>query len=345
MTSIHGHVESHASSRCPADSSFERPLAARRTALAQSRMMDCRFCAFECGVDRTRGPAGVCRSDSSPRVFHEGIEWAGETALVPTYVVSFSGCNFACPFCLTGAESQDGSAGIPLDARSIAARVRQAAPLLRSVTILGGEPSIHLPGALTLAARLPASLPLVWKTNAYASRGGLRLLRGIPDLILADYKFGNDECAIRLAGTPDYGRVVRSNLRWAVRTSSLIVRHLLMPGHLSCCLEPILEWMAGELPTTPFSLMTGFLPVFRSAEVAGLCRTNRSAEVEEARRRTLARGLRLAEWASVPVSQERSSCPDDTLWIDREGRICVDSASASLLGVLQKINVAPIVAG
>lgn len=307
---------------------------ARRIHAARASLSNCRLCAFQCGADRTAGPAGACRSDATSRVFYEGVEWAGEKGLVPTYVVSLSGCNMTCSFCLTGGPSQNGAAGKPLDAEAVAARIRSI-PALRSVTILGGEPSIHLDGALEIAARVPRALDVVWKTNAYASPEGLRLLRGVPDVVLADYKFGNDACAERLAGIPRYAEIVRDNLRWAARNSRLIVRHLLMPGHLDCCLEPCARWLAQELPRTPFSLMTGFLPVFRSA--GELRRTNRPPEADRAERMVDALGLDRIPWTLEPSPNESAPAVDE-IWIDRHGRICVDSGSAGLISLLKTLE-------
>lgn len=322
-----------------------RPEVAERAFRARESLSRCRLCAFECGVDRTRGPAGICRSDSVTRVFHEGIEWAGEAGLVPTYVVSFSGCNMACSFCLTGESSQNGRAGKPLDPEALANRILLAAPSLRSVTLLGGEPAIHLDGALEIAARLPRRLQLVWKTNATASEEGLALLEGVPDVVLADYKFGTDDCAHRLAGMPSYTDTVRASLRRAARTSRLIVRHLVMPGHLDCCLAPIAEWMACELPDTPLSLMTGFLPVFRSGQELG--RMNRSEEVRIAADLVRDRGLRTIPWVLAP-GEAPVRAPADDIWIDPQGRICVDSASSELVAVLKRLGpefVPPLTGG
>jgi putative pyruvate formate lyase activating enzyme len=270
------------------------------------------------------------------RIFHEGVEWAGEESLIPTYVLSLSGCNLSCSFCLTGASSQNGRAGTPLDPDALALRIAGSAAGIRSVTLLGGEPSIHLDGALEIAARVPRDLQFVWKTNAYASPEGLALLEGIPEVVLADFKFGNDECASRLAGVPDYLRVVRENLRWAARTSRLIVRHLLMPGHVECCFGPVAGWLARELPDVPLSLMTGFLPVFRAAKDPLLGRTNRSAECLRAQEIVRSTGLRTAPWSLAPGSG--SSPASDEVWIDREGRICVDSASPELVAALNRLR-------
>jgi len=319
----------------------ERETAAARAPLVRRGMSECRLCAFRCGVDRRSGPAGTCRSDAVSRIFYEGIEWAGEDGLVPTYVVSLSGCNLSCSFCLTGDSSQDGRAGIPLDPDALAARICARTPQLRSVTLLGGEPSIHLDGALEIAARVPRSLPFVWKTNAYASPEALALLEGVPDVVLADYKFGNDLCAGRLARVPRYTEVVRANLLWAHRLSRLVVRHLLMPGHVECCFAGVAAWLVNELPEAPLSLMTGYLPVHRAATDAVLGRTNRGDECRRALEIVRSRGLRTVPWTLAPSVGPPTAPVEgrpDEIWIDREGRICVDSASRELVAALRRLG-------
>jgi len=313
-----------------------RPLAVARAAVARRAMTACSLCAHRCGVDRSSGPAGRCRSDSLSRIFYEGIEWAGEADLVPTAVLSLSGCNLTCSFCLTGASSQDGRAGTVLDPDAWADRLAAGPAGLKSVTLLGGEPSIHLDGALEIAARVPRHLQFVWKTNAYASPETLDLLEGIPDVVLADYKFGNDACANILAGVPSYTETVQANLITSARSARLVVRHLLMPGHLKCCLEPVAAWLARELPEVPLSLMTGYLPVFRAAADPVLGRTNRAVESEEARALVRSLGLREVSWALASPPEARAS--RDEVWIDLEGRICVDSASPELVAALKRLR-------
>lgn len=317
-------------------SPLSRPLASSRALRARAALSQCRLCAHRCGVDRTSGPAGECRSDAVCRLFYEGIEWAGEAGLIPTYVLSLSGCNMSCLFCLTGAPSQNGRAGSPLDPEALARRIAESPAPLRSVTLLGGEPSIHLHGALEIAARVPKHLSFIWKTNAYASPEGLALLEGIPDVVLADYKFGNDLCAERLAKVPTYTRVVQDNLRWATRTSRLIVRHLLMPGHVECCFAPVAEWLARELPGASLSLMTGFLPVFRAAKDPQLGRTNRAEECRRAQEILGSTGIRIEPWALAPGLAAQTAT--DEVWIDRGGRICVDSASPELVAALNRLG-------
>jgi putative pyruvate formate lyase activating enzyme len=140
----------------------------------------------------------------------------------------------------------------------------------RTIMVLGGEPTIHLPSALELVSFLPESAKLVWKTNAHGTAQARELLEGIFDVWLADFKFGNNACAQRLAKVPDYVRIVQENLLWADANSELIVRHLLMPGHVECCWRPVAEWLAEHMPSVKVNLRAGFWPAWHARRHAEL---------------------------------------------------------------------------
>ena len=99
---------------------------------------------------------------------------------------------------------------------------------------------------------------------------------------VADFKFGNDACAQRVAGVPRYVEVVTRNL--LATADRLIVRHLLLPGHFECCYRPIVAWLAEHLPRAKFSLRDGFLPKWQARRHAELGRTLSPAEATQARR-------------------------------------------------------------
>jgi pyruvate-formate lyase-activating enzyme len=135
----------------------------------------------------------------------------------------------------------------------------------RTIQILGGEPTIHVPAVVELVSLLPDDAHLVWKTNGHGSAEARRLLDGLFDTWLVDFKFGNDRCGERLARVSQYLAAVRANLAWAQPRTNLIVRHLLMPGHLRCCWKPVAAWIARELPGVKVSLRTGFWPAWHSS--------------------------------------------------------------------------------
>ena len=267
-------------------------VARERARTARELLANCHFCAHHCGVNRLVGERGLCHAGVETRWFSAQLEVGEELELIPTFAVALGACDLRCDFCITGASSWNPAAGAGFDPRAMAIQAQRAlAAGARTVTLLGGEPTIHLPAALEFVAELPTTARLVWKTNAHGSAQGRELLEGMFDIWLADYKFGNDACAERVARVPDYVHTVQENLRWAEREGELIVRHLLMPGHVECCWAPVAEWLAAELPGVKVSLRCGFWPAWHSRRHPELCRTPSAEECAQARR--IARGLPL----------------------------------------------------
>jgi putative pyruvate formate lyase activating enzyme len=264
-------------------------LARERARIARTMLADCRFCAHDCRVNRLAGENGLCHTGSEARFFSAQVEVSDELELTPAFDVALSGCDLRCDFCITGASSWNSRAGAGFDAAAMAARAEAALQNgARTIQLLGGEPTIHLPAALEFVSWLPETARLIWKTNAHGSAAARELLDGMFDVWLADFKFGNDACAQRLAKVPDYVRVVKENLLWASEHSELIVRHLLMPGHIECCWQPVAEWLAENLPGVKVNLRSGFWPAWhaaRHAELRGTVSTpesNRAWEIAHA---------------------------------------------------------------
>lgn len=258
-------------------------MARERLAAAKAALLECRLCAHECGVNRFLGTAGLCHAGARARVFSAQIEVSDELELIPTFAIAFSGCDLRCDFCITGRESWNARAGdLAAPARIAEAANAALARGARTIMFLGGEPTVHLPTALEIVAELPDGATLIWKTNAHGTAIARRLLEDLFDIWVADYKFGNDNCANRLAAVPNYQSVVRENLLWADRHSRLIVRHLLMPGHVDCCWAPVAAWLAQELPEVKVNLRTGFWPAWQSKRHPELNRTATGDEIRQA---------------------------------------------------------------
>lgn len=258
-------------------------LAAGRLDAARAALAECRLCAHECGVNRLQGEQGRCHAGAEARIFWAQTEVSDELEILPTYALAFSGCDLRCAFCITGEQSWNPRAGHSMNLSQVVtgaeAALRRGA---RSVMILGGEPTIHLPSVLELVAALPEDARLVWKTNAHGSVQARALLSGLFDSWLADFKFGNNACASRLAGVDGYLKIVQENLLWAAQETELLVRHLLMPGHIECCWKPIAEWLGTRLPGVKVSLMRGFWPGWKSHRHRELLSTLPESEYQAA---------------------------------------------------------------
>ena len=258
-------------------------VARERAQIARAMLANCHLCAHHCGVNRLAGEQGLCHAGADARFFSAQVEVSDELELIPTFAVALSGCDLRCDFCITGRPSWNARDGDAFDARRMAVRACRALDEgARTIMVLGGEPTIHLPSVLEFVAGLPDTARLVWKTNAHGSAEARELLDGIFDVWLADFKFGNDECSLRLAKAPNYVRIVKENLLWANEHSELIVRHLLMPGHIDCCWRPVAEWLAAELPGVKVNLRSGFWPAWKARRHFELCMRNSSTETEHA---------------------------------------------------------------
>jgi putative pyruvate formate lyase activating enzyme len=115
--------------------------------------------------------------------------------------------------------------------------------------------------ALPLAVEAGLRLPIVYNTSAYDSHDSVRLMEGVVDVYMPDFKLWTNEQARRYLKRADYPDVARETIKEMHRQvgdlvlddqrlarRGLILRHLVMPG-LPDETEAILRWVAEELGT------------------------------------------------------------------------------------------------
>jgi len=91
------------------------------------------------------------------------------------------------------------------------------------------------------------NIPIIWNSNIYMSKQSMNLLQGFVDLFLTDFKYGNDKCAEKLSGIPNYFEVVGRNHKMANNSADMIIRHLILLNHVGCCFKPFLKWLFDHL--------------------------------------------------------------------------------------------------
>lgn len=225
-----------------------------RAAAAREALRCCRACQRRCGSDRLAGGGDGCGVSAATRCFKRHISFAEEVELLPSYMVYFAGCNLRCDFCIQAPAAWE-EAGEVVEAERYARIFERAiARGCRTINLVGGEPALHAHTIMAIAAAARRPLPLVLNTNLYMSEETVALLEGVYSLCLADFKFGNDRCAETLGRAARYEYVVGRNLK-AVGAERLLVRHLMLPGHLECCTRPVMDWMGKNLPGASFHLM------------------------------------------------------------------------------------------
>jgi putative pyruvate formate lyase activating enzyme len=277
-----------------------------RVARAEVAYRACRLCPRDCGVDRIASSDGAfCRLGEHAFVYKELLSRGEEAVLDPTWLVDLGGCSLRCLFCTEWAHVIDPQLrGVRLDPAWFVPRLRQRkAQGARTLSLVGGDPTVSLLGVLRALAQVPEAdwLPVVWNCNGLLTDEARGLLRGVVASWVIDLKFGNSLCAQRLAGVPagaiDAFAEVTKSLEFALHAERraedrylppLIVRHLVMPGHLECCTRPVLTWLAANYPKVPVNLMTVYLPSGPAArglvDVPELAEIAGQAEVQAALR-------------------------------------------------------------
>ena len=216
---------------------------------AMQEYRHCFLCEHRCGVDRAGGKRGFCEASAEARVYRYRVECGEEMELIPSQLLYLSGCNLRCVFCIGEADAVDPQRGRLLTGQFLAEVIENGCKQgARNLQWVGGEPTIHLPAILEAMAGCDPRLPVVWKSNFYGTIEGFALLEGLVDVYVADLKFGNDTCARQIAGVDGYMQIVTRNLLHVAQGARLIIRHLLLPGHLECCYRPIVDWMCRHLP-------------------------------------------------------------------------------------------------
>ncbi|MGP0067796.1 MAG: radical SAM protein [Isosphaeraceae bacterium] len=263
---------------------------------ARGHYRACDLCEHRCGADREAGERGPCKAGPVARVYKHRVEYGEEWELVPSHLFYLSGCDLRCAFCVAGINAFDPRRGRTLTAEFLAEAVdRGRAEGARTLQWVGGEPTVHLPAILDAMAGCDDLPPVVWKSDFHGTCAAFALLAGVIDVYLADFKFGNDACARRIAGVENYLAIVTRNLLTASAQGDLIVRHLLLPGHFDCCFRPIVDWMKAYLPGAKFSVRDGYLPSWQADRHAELARPLDSAEGARAWDLAARSGLRVIE--------------------------------------------------
>jgi len=231
----------------------------------------CLLCEHRCGANRLAGERGPCKAGHEARVFRHRVESGEELELIPSHLFYLSGCDLRCAFCIAEENAFDPRRGTPLTGDFFQEAVEWGRSRgARNVQWVGGEPTIHIPAVLDALSGCSSLPPIVWKSDFYGTPDAFDLLQGVVDVYVADLKFGQDQCARRIAGVNNYFAVVTRNLRRVAAENDLIIRHLLLPGHFECCFRPIVRWLHDNLPQAKFSLRDGYLPKWRAQQFTEL---------------------------------------------------------------------------
>ncbi len=255
-----------------------------RAQRAVAALRACTSCPRACGVDRRSGQAGVCRIGRWARVSSAFPHFGEEHCLRGTGgsgTIFLSGCNLHCVFC-QNADISQAATGREYEAQSLAEMMLalQAAGC-HNVNLVTPEHVVpQLLEALVLAVGQGLRVPIVYNTSAYDSLESLRLLDGVVDIYMPDFKLWSETAGARYLGVRDYGARARAAISemhrqvGALRFTAeglacrgVLVRHLVLPG-LTEESAAIFRWLAQELTKDTYvNIMGQYWPGHRVTRV------------------------------------------------------------------------------
>lgn len=281
----------------------------KRVIKAYSILKSCTLCPRKCRVNRLKNEIGICRTGSKAIVSSFGLHFGEERVLVGgrgSGTVFFSGCSLRCVFCQNYTISQYVE-GTPISNLNLAKIFillqKQGAININLVTPTHVVPMIL--EALYIAYN-ELKIPIVYNSSGYDSIETLKLLDGVVDIYMPDFKYGDNAKALKYSGIKNYFDVAKEAIKEMQRQvgdltiengiaiKGLLVRHLVLPNGLADS-KKVLDVIKNEISNNAYvNVMDQYYPTYRAYEFPELSRRITFKEYEEVRNYALSLGLRLA---------------------------------------------------
>ena len=273
----------------------------------------CVVCPRGCRVDRRADVAGLCAIGRHAVVASYFPHFGEEDCLRGrrgSGTIFFSGCNLRCVFCQNHDISWEVQGELVTPERLAGMMLELQAIGCHNINWVTPEHVVpQILEALPLAFAGGLELPIVYNTSAYDSLDSLRLMDGIVDVYMPDFKLWTSEAARRYLKRADYPEVARETIvemnrqvgdlvldERGLARRGLILRHLIMPGRLEET-EAILRFVSEELGTgTYVNLMSQYHvsgKVGRNRQYEEIARGIHREEYEQALALARELGLRL----------------------------------------------------
>jgi putative pyruvate formate lyase activating enzyme len=273
----------------------------KRAEKLRAIMEKCRLCPRKCGVNRLAGKKGVCRAPGATLVVSSAHPHFGEERPLVgeggSGTIFLTHCNLRCAFCQNweishlgrGAEaSTDDLAGMMLRLQKRGCHnINLVTPTHYSAAILE---------ALAKAADKGLRLPVVYNTSGWERLEILKVLDGVVDIYLPDFKYWDSGMSKKYSsGAESYPETTRQAIlemhrqvgvakpaKSGIMQRGLMIRHLVMPNNTAGSTK-IMEWIAEKLPKDTYvNIMVQYSPVYKAFDHPEISRRVTRAEYKEA---------------------------------------------------------------
>ncbi|MCF8335096.1 MAG: radical SAM protein, partial [Bacteroidales bacterium] len=272
----------------------------RRGNILWEMMNICDLCPRECENNRLDGQKGDCGSTSRLMISSFNPHFGEEESLVGdggSGTIFMTHCSLRCVYCINWQISREGR-GENRNIDELASMMLRLQNIgcknINVVTPTHYSPHILL--ALDKAAKQGLRIPLVYNTSGYEKVEVLKLLDGVVDIYLPDFKYFQSSMAAKYSsGAREYPEMAKAALLEMHRQvgvarpadnglmyKGLMIRHLVLPNGVSGT-KDVIEWVARILPKdTYFHLMAQYQPAYEADQYSQINRRITRREYQEA---------------------------------------------------------------
>lgn len=240
---------------------------------------NCLLCPRKCGINRRTGQTGVCGVSSEIMVARAALHYWEEPCISGkrgSGAVFFSGCSLHCVFC-QNREISDGKEGKVISKERLSDIFMELADKgANNINLV--TPGQYIPDivwAVNDAKSRGMKLPIIYNTSGYENVTELKLLEGIVDVYLPDFKYMDSTLSAMYSRAKDYPSVAKQALSEMVRQQpdvviddatgliqkGVIVRQLLLPGHVNDA-KAVLKYLYDTYHDHVYiSMMSQFTPI------------------------------------------------------------------------------------
>lgn len=240
---------------------------------------NCLLCPRKCGINRRTGQTGVCGVSSEIKVARAALHYWEEPCISGkrgSGAVFFSGCSLHCVFC-QNREISDGKEGKVISKERLSDTFMELAGKgANNINLV--TPGQYIPDivwAVNDAKSRGMKLPIIYNTSGYENVTELKLLEGIVDVYLPDFKYMDSTLSAMYSRAKDYPSVAKQALSEMVRQQpdvviddatgliqkGVIVRQLLLPGHVNDA-KAVLKYLYDTYHDHVYiSMMSQFTPI------------------------------------------------------------------------------------
>lgn len=249
----------------------------------------CRLCPHECQAERKSGRAGFCRVPTlDPMISSYGPHFGEESFLVGrggSGTIFFTYCNMRCVFCQNYDISQLGHGRV--------VKVEDLARIMLTLQRVGCHninlvtPTPHIPSivkAIELAKSKGLEIPIVYNCGGYESVNTLKLLKGLIDIYMPDFKYGTSTAGEELSKVKNYTEVALQAIdemlsqvghleidSSGIAKRGVFIRHLVMPNDAAHSFKA-LELLSENFPGIAVNIMDQYYPTYLAGKYSKISR-------------------------------------------------------------------------